>query len=726
MNTNQKNKTWKFPKKFFKFFLICIFLLYLKFAYLSLSPTIYGKNMSEFASKRNTVKKTVEAKRGSIYDVEGNSLAINVSSYTIVVSLPKSSVYTGEDYVHDVDATATALAPILGTDEEFLKQKLSQDKYQVELGAYGRGLTELKKEEIVSLNLPGIHFTESQKRFYPNGDFASYIIGYAKNKEVTTYDDENNETITNQITGELGIESKYNTELSGTNGYLEYQRNKYGYKITGTQEKSVEAKNGNDIYLTIDSNIERFTESAVKDIENYNPEWALITVMDAKTGDILAASSTPSYDPNIKDIKDYENPLVSKVYEPGSVMKIYTYMCALENGVYNGDETFTSGHYVIGEHTINDWYNPGWGNITFDKGFEYSSNVGIANLLQKQNGLTKKQLKECFKKYGFGETTGIELSNESKGNIKFNYTVEYVNAGFGQGISTTAIQQLKALTLISNNGKMLKPHIVGKIVDSNTNKTIYERKIEETSQIVKTSTVDKIKELMYNVVHGTDPGSTGYIYRIDGFDIIGKTGTSQIYNTSTGTYSTGDNDYIFSFAGMYPKDDPEIIIYAAMKKPTWGKSSGLYKNVKSLMENIAKYKNMFTEVTERKTTTYQVSSYLGRTVEEVKNILDQNEIASVFIGDGNYITNQSVEKNTILAPSEKIVFLTNSAQYKMPNIIGWSRKEVIELFELLNLKYNIEGNGYVTNQSIEVGTALTKESEITVTLSDKYDLTNNP
>ena len=726
MNTNQKNKTWKFPKKFFKFFLICIFLLYLKFAYLSLSPTIYGKNMSEFASKRNTVKKTVEAKRGSIYDVEGNSLAINVSSYTIVVSLPKSSVYTGEDYVHDVDATATALAPILGTDEEFLKQKLSQDKYQVELGAYGRGLTELKKEEIVSLNLPGIHFTESQKRFYPNGDFASYIIGYAKNKEVTTYDDENNETITNQITGELGIESKYNTELSGTNGYLEYQRNKYGYKITGTQEKSVEAKNGNDIYLTIDSNIERFTESAVKDIENYNPEWALITVMDAKTGDILAASSTPSYDPNIKDIKDYENPLVSKVYEPGSVMKIYTYMCALENGVYNGDETFTSGHYVIGEHTINDWYNPGWGNITFDKGFEYSSNVGIANLLQKQNGLTKKQLKECFKKYGFGETTGIELSNESKGNIKFNYTVEYVNAGFGQGISTTAIQQLQALTLISNNGKMLKPHIVSKIVDSNTNKTIYERKIEETSQIVKTSTVDKIKELMYNVVHGTDPGSTGYIYRIDGFDIIGKTGTSQIYNTSTGTYSTGDNDYIFSFAGMYPKDDPEIIIYAAMKKPTWGKSSGLYKNVKSLMENIAKYKNMFTEVTERKTTTYQVSSYLGRTVEEVKNILDQNGIASVFIGDGNYITNQSVEKNTILAPSEKIVFLTNSVQYKMPNIIGWSRKEVIELFELLNLKYNIEGNGYVTNQSIEIGTALTKESEITVTLSDKYDLTKNP
>lgn len=726
MNTNQKTKAWKFPKMFFNLFLICIFFLYLKFAYLSLSPTIYGKDMEKFAANRNTVKKVVEAKRGSIYDAEGNALAINVSSYTIVVSLPKSSVYTGENYVHDVQTTAEALAPILEADVDFLVEKLSQDKYQVELGVYGRGLTELKKEEIEALNLPGISFTESQKRFYPNGDFASYIIGYAKNKEVTTYDEEENETITTEIVGELGIEAKYNEELSGTDGYLEYQKNKYGYKITGTQEKSVDAQDGNDIYLTIDSNIQRFTESAVKNIEsNYSPEWALIAVMDAKTGDILASSSTPSYDPNVKDIKDYENPLITKIYEPGSVMKIYTYMCAMEYGVYNGDDTFESGNYTIGEHVINDWHNPGWGRITFDKGFEYSSNVGIANMLEQDNGLTKKQLKECFNKFGFGKTTGIELANESKGDVSFNYDVEYVNAGFGQGISTTAIQQLQALTLISNNGKMLKPHIVSKIVNSNIDKVVYERKVEESEQLVKTSTIEKMKELMYNVVYGMDAGTTGYTYKIDGFDIIGKTGTSQIYNTQTGTYSTGDNDYIFSFAGMYPKENPEIIIYAAMKKPTWGKSSGLYTNVKSLMENIAKYKNMFTEITEKQTKTYMVKSYLGKDVTSVKQELEENGIQAVIIGEGTNIIKQSVNKNTEMAAGEKIVLLTNSSSYRMPNITGWSRKDAVNLFEMLNLKYVIEGYGYVTSQSIEASTYLTSDMEIHITLANKYNLDNN-
>lgn len=722
MDTNQKSKSWNFPKLFLKLFLFCIFLLYLKFAYLCLSPTVYGKNMTEFASKRNTVKKTIEAKRGTIYDVEGNALAINVSSYTIIVSLPKSTVYTGDDYVHDVEDTANKLAPLLDMDVESLKQKLSQDKYQVELGIKGRGLTELRKEEIEALNLPGIHFTESQKRFYPNGDFASYMIGYAKISEVKSYDDEDNEIVTNQIVGEMGVESKYNDELSGTDGYLEYQKNKYGYKITGTQERSVEAKNGYNIYLTLDSNIQRFTESAVKDIETYSPEWALIAVMDAKTGDILATSSIPSYDPNVKNITDYENPLITKVYEPGSVMKTYTYMCAMENGVYDGNATYLSGNYKIGDDVINDWYHPGWGMVTFDKGFEYSSNVGIANLLRRENGLTKKQLKKCFDDYGFGKLTGIELSNENKGNIKFNYDIEYVNAGFGQGISTTAIQQLQALTLISNNGKLLKPHIVSKIVDSNTNETVYKRKVEESKQIVSTDIVNKMKDLMYNVIHGTDPGSTGYTYRIDGFNIIGKTGTSQIYNTSTGTYSTGDNDYIFSFAGMYPKDNPEIIIYAAIKKPSWGKSSGLYKNVKSLMENIAKYKNMFTEITEKKTTTYTVESYLGKSLDEVKNTLSANGIEVITIGSGDKVVKQSILKGEVLAPGEKIVLVTNSNHYEIPNMMRWSRKDATSLLELLNIKYSIDGYGYVTNQSLPAGTLITTDTEITLTLTNKYDL----
>lgn len=723
MKVNEKNKKWKFPKICFSCFFICLFLLYLKFAYLALSPKIYGVDMDSFAASRNTVQKKVAAKRGSIYDIEGNSLAINVSSYTIIISLPKSTVYNGENYVHDVEKTAEALAPILNADVDDLINKMSQDKYQVELGLCGRGLTEITKDEILALNLPGISFTESSKRFYPNGNFASYIIGYAKNTEVTTYDEDENEIITNEIVGEMGIESKYNNELSGTDGYSEYQVNKYGYKITGTTVKEVAAENGYDIYLTIDSNIQRFTESAIKNIEdNYHPEWALITVMDAKTGDILASTSSPSFDPNIKDIKDYENPLISKIYEPGSVMKIYTYMCAMENGVYNGDDTYLSGRYTIGEYTINDWNNAGWGTITLDKGFEYSSNVGIANILRKENGLTKKQLKECFDKYGFGSKTGIELSNESEGDVSFNYDVEYVNAGFGQGITTTAIQQLQALTIISNNGKMLKPHIVSKLVNQDTDELIYERKVEESEQLVTDSTISKIKDLMYNVIYGTDPGTTGYTYRIDGFDIIGKTGTSQIYNNDTKSYSTGDNDYIFSFAGMYPKDDPEIIIYAAMKKPTWGKSSALYTNIKPLMQNIVKYKNMFTEITEKETSTYTIKSYLNKNVETIKNELEQNGVRFSIIGDGEKIIKQSIKANTVVAPGERIILLTNSKEYKMPNITGWSRKQVVDLASMLMIDYKIEGYGYVIEQSIQSGDVVTKDMTLSVKLENKYDV----
>ena len=149
---------------------------------------------------------------------------------------------------------------------------------------------------------------------------------------------------------------------------------------------------------------------------------------------------------------------------------------------------------------------------------------------------------------------------------------------------------------------------------------------------------------MYNVIHGKDAGSTGYPYRIDGFDIIGKTGTSQIYNVQTNSYSTGDNDYIFSFSGMYPKDNPKIIIYAAMKKPTWGKSSGLYTNVKSLMQNIAKYKNMFTEITEKQTTSYTVKSYINKNLEDVKKELEASSIRPIIIGDGDKIIKQYIDK----------------------------------------------------------------------------------
>lgn len=717
---NGRRTIWKAPLYIYIGVILLTIILYIQFVYLSLSPTIYGKNMSEFAASRNTVKKVLSAKRGTIYDSNSNVLALNVSSYTVIAYLPKSTVYTKENYVKDVDATANALSPLLNMEVDTLKKLLTQDRYQVELGPGGRGITELKKDEIESLNLPGIDFIEDQKRYYPNGDFASYIIGYAKDNEITETDSNGKTTTTKQIVGELGIESKYNDLLSGKDGYLEYQQDKYGYKIANTQTKEIKAENGYDIYLTIDASIQRFIESSIKEAQNtYNPEWITISVMDAKTGDILGTSSTPSYDPNVRNITNYENIFTSIPFEPGSTMKTYTYMCAMEKGTYDGNKTFTSGTYQVGNDTINDWNRTGWGSITFDKGFEYSSNVGIANLIEQS--LTRQDLYDCFKKYGFGELTGIELSREQSGKLKFIYPIEVYTAGFGQGITTTPVQHLQALTMIANNGDMLKPHIVSKIVNPDTNEIYYERNVDRISNVISKETANKIKDLMYITVQGKDPGTTGYPYRIEGFDVIGKTGTSQIYSNTVGGYLTGDNAYIFSYAGMFPYDDPEIIIYAAMKLPTWGKSSGLSNAVKDIMKSIAKYKNMFSETKEENSLNMiEIKSYINQNTSDIETKLTNDGIKVITIGNGDKIIKQSLT-NSSLINGEKLILLTNSSEYKMPNITGWSRYEVIELFELLNIPYTIEGYGYVTNQSIPVNTILTNDMSITVTLSNTLE-----
>lgn len=709
-----KNKKWDLPKLVFSIFSFFLLLLYAQLVYLSLSKKIYGKNMNEFASSRNTIRQNIKAKRGTIYDKNKDILALNVSSYTLIAYLDEARK---NDYVKDINLTAEKLASVLGKDEEYFKKIIEKgkknNKKQVEFGTVGRGITELVKEEIESLDLDGIDFTETSKRYYPNGDFASYVLGYAKDKEVTYKNDDGERVTKTEITGELGIESEYNDLLKGKDGYLEYQQDRYGYKISGTKEISEKALNGYDIYLTIDSNIQRFVEGAIKDAtDKYDPKLMSITVMDAKNGNILATSSTPSFDPNVRDIKNYENPLVSYTYEPGSTMKIYAYMCAIDNGVYDGTAKFKSGSYKIGDDTVKDWNKTGWGSITYDKGFEYSSNVGIANLLNKY--LTKKQLQECYRKYGFGKTTGVELTRENRGSMAFNYPIEVATAGFGQGISTTAIQQLQALTLISNNGKILKPHIVDKIVNPNTNKIYYQSKKEESEQLVKKSSVDRMKDLMFNVVNGTDIGTTGKKYKIEGFDIIGKTGTAEI--SENGRYLK--DRYIYSFAGMYPKDDPEIIIYAMIKCPKYNSADALYESVKDIINSISKYKDI--DVGKEKVESYTLKSYISKDIDKVTKELEDQDLDVMILGDGDKVIKQYPVVGTKVVSKDRIILLTNDSDLKMPSLKNLSRLEAIKVLEFLDIKYKIEGYGYVYDQSISKGASIDKDSKITLKLKSDY------
>ena len=214
MKPRNNNNTWKYPIKMFIIFLVLFCIIILQFGYISLFPSVYGINIKKFATNRNTVSTVLRASRGNILDSSGNALAINVTSYTVIayLSSTRTTDSSNPKHVVDIDYTASKLSPILNMSEETLKKLLSSSAYQVELGPGGRGITEVKKKEIADLELPGIDFIEDQKRYYPNGDFASYIIGYAKKNE------------DGEIIGELGIESKYNDALKGMDGSLKYWR----------------------------------------------------------------------------------------------------------------------------------------------------------------------------------------------------------------------------------------------------------------------------------------------------------------------------------------------------------------------------------------------------------------------------------------------------------------------------------------------------------------------
>ena len=644
------------------FILLFFVIVIARLLYLGISPKIDGIDLKTFVANRNTRKKTTYAKRGTIYDSSSNVLARTINSYTVIAYLSesRSKGFKTPQHVVDKEKTAKELSPILGMSEEAILYLLNRNAYQVELGPGGRGITELKKEEIEKLKLPGISFISSYKRYYQNDDFASYILGYVK----TTDDGE--------MIGEMGIEQYYNDMLKGKDGFIVYQQDVNGYKIPNTKEELKESKDGVDIYLTIDSNIQFFVEKYSKEAyEQYPCDWLFAVVADAKTGAILGSTSYPSFNPNIKNITNYLNPLVSFAIEPGSTMKIFTYMATMEKKMYDGNKTFKSGSIKIGENTIYDWKTDGFGEITYDEGFMLSSNVGISYLTKDY--FTGSELKEYFKKWGFGQKTGIELPYELTGtlNEKNNKAIEIANAGFGQGITITPIQMVQALTMIANNGVMLKPYIVSKIVDEE-DALVYEGKRTELGKVASSETVNNIKELMYKVIYNDLYYSTGASYRMDGYDLIGKTGTAQYTNPYTGRYYYDNVNYIRSFAGMFPKDDPEIIIYVATKKTYTQK--GVSNIVKGLVKDIANYRSIFKNE-ETNSTTFKIDDYSNQNLMMVLDNLKDKFKDIVVIGDGDKIVD-TYPKNKVVSKDEKIFILTNSKNIEIPDFIGYSKREV--------------------------------------------------
>lgn len=668
--------------KISKFIILVVAFLFVaiicKLSYVVLSDKVDGINLKDKSASISTVKKTLYADRGNIYDINGEELASTVNSYTVIAYLNSNKTN-----VSDKEKTAKELAPILNMTEEKLIELLNKKLYQVELRPGGYGITEVVKARIEKLELPGIDFIKnSKKRYYNKSTFASYIIGYAKVLDG------------GKISGELGIEGYYDDILSGTNGYTKYLKyTSSNYKIPNTNEDTKKAKDGSDIYLTIDSSIQLIAEKAVSSMkEKFNTDWAVFTVMDAKTGAIVASATNPNFNPNdTNTIKEYMNPLLSYQYEPGSVMKVFSFASSMEEGKYDGEETFKSGSYTLDDGTvIRDSERKGWGTISFDEGFARSSNVAATTLALR---LGVDKLSEYYNNLGFGKKTGIELSNEAIGDIEMVYQSELATASFGQGVSVTAIQMLQALSAMTNDGTVIKPYIVDKVVDQNGNIT-YQGKRQVVKKVYSTNTVNKMHEIMKKVI------DINKYWQVNNVSIMGKTGTAQIASPKGG-YLTGTYDYIKSFAGIFPADDPKYIVYVAGKKPETNLGSWA-KVITTAIEEIASY----AKLTESKsdadpskiiTLDNYISKYLDTTLEELKN----KKIDVIILGNGKYIINQYPLKNKTLLSGEKLFLLTNDKEIKMENLKGWSLSEVKTYCNLIGLKLEYNGYGYVINQSIE-------------------------
>lgn len=679
---------------------------------------VNGKSLSEFASDRDTVKRITVAKRGTIYSKDGEILAKDVNSYTVIAYLSPSRTKDINHPYHVVnkEETAEKLSPLINMKKETILGLLntnikSCDKdgncistapYQVELGPGGRGISELVKDQIEDLELPGIDFIASTKRYYPNGDFLSYTLGYAKNNDEGVY------------AGELGVELYYNDELTGENGYIEYQSDIQGYQITSLPNVEQKAISGNDIYLTIDDNIQMFTEQAINIIDESKPEWATISVMNAKTGEILGVASSPSFNNNTLDIKSYYDPFSAYTYEPGSTLKIFSFMAAMENGIYDGKEKYKSGKLKVDDATIKDWNGYGWGEITFDEGFMGSSNVAASKLALKMG---RAKLKDFYTSLGFGTKTGISLPNEGNGIINFRYNTEIASASFGQGITVTAVQMLQALSSLGNDGVMIKPYIVSKIVNGDTGEVILENKREEIRRVCSSETANNMIKLMRGVVDGSARMSTGTGYNVKGYDLIGKTGTAEIASSSGG-YLKGSSNYVRSFAGLFPQKDPQVVVYVAASKMS--SSNYLKTAVKSLVKDVGTYLNINNKETDTSIETYTLDSYINKITTEIVETLENENMQTVVIGDGEKIIDQYPKENTTLNRYNKVFLLTNSTDYRMPNIKGWSRSEINAYAKLINLKVNYIGYGYAKEYSIKSKDKINSDSVLDVVLEEKY------
>jgi len=696
------------------------FALFIRIVHIQATGVVNGQVLEAKAAALYEKEAVLTAERGKIVDRSGNIIAEDTLSYRLiaVVSPEASKNSKTLRHVDDPQTTAEILSKYIDMDEadiyKNLTKKIQDSKtgelktpYQVEFGTAGRSISHEVKTAIEAENLPGVVFTSDSKRFYPNGPFASHLIGFALKEQ---QDDKSFKTV-----GKMGLELYYNDELTGVNGSLQYKSDAFHYLLPNSEKMLKPAKNGSDIYLTLDKTIQNFLEESMSQVyKEYNADSMVVIIADPKTGEILAMSQRPTFDPeNRVGLEDWMNSATQKIIEPGSTMKIFTLASAIETGNWHPNDKYQSGSYTLLDRTIRDHNYVGWGSITYLEGFQRSSNTAMANLLED---IGNDNFVEYLDKFGFGKPTGIDLPGEVSGKIKTDWPIDYVTTTYGQGSTVTPIQLVQAMTAVANDGKMLQPYVIEKVVDSN-GKVVQKHEPKVKGNPITKETAEQIREILASTV--TSEAGTAKKFAIEGYEVAGKTGTAYIADSdNSGRYLTGQDNYLYSFLGMAPADDPQLIMYVAVKQPQLEEgefgADPVSKIFTSVMENSLKYLNIDPE-NVAEVDTVKIDQYVSKNANEIVQSLRDSGLNPIVIGDGGKILEQYPKEQTEVTKGS-LVYLKTEGATTIPDFTNWSLRNVLIFKTMSGLNIEIAGEGYVEKQSVSKGATVNDSSLIVVNL----------
>ena len=721
------------------------FLFLINFAMIIGTDKKFGVTLSDQAKKVHEQTVIVPAKRGTIYDRNGAVIAEDATTYNVYAVIDKKYKSATGKVLYVEESQFKKVAEIfkqyLGMDEDYVIQQLSQKKLkQVSFGSNGNGITYSNmtaiREAMEAAKIEGVAFTTSPNRSYKNGVFASQFIGQASLQE----DKEGNKT----LKGQSGMEKSLDRILAGQNGVITYDKDRNGNIVPGSDKVSVKTEDGKDVYTTISAELQTYLETRMDVFqEKVKGKYVSATLVSAKTGEILATTQRPTYNADtkqgldLKNLKTWKTILYQDQYEPGSTMKVMILASAIDHGTFPAyNEVYYSNELQVKDATIRDWdVNMGLTEgryMNIAQGFAHSSNVGMTRLEQKMGNAVWMDYLTRFK---FGLPTRFGMGNEAYGGLPGDY-VSQAMSSFGQGISVTQTQMLRAFSAIANDGVMLEPKFISGIYDAK-NDAARKSKKEVVGNPVSASAAQQTRNYMITV--GTDPEygtlySDGPIIQVPGQNVAVKSGTAQMA-TDQG-YLQGENDYINSVVAMTPAEDPEFIMYVTVQQPEVKFSNTSFGElVNPILEDAVALKDELNLVTETKAldgvtkeATYKMPSAesLSKELKLKQTIslggfadeLRRNLIQPVVLGTGKNIKKMSVSAGTKLKANEQVLLLTDDLD-SVPDMYGWTKKNADIFGEWTGIEITYKGSGKkVTKQSVKMNTSLNKTKKITLTLGD--------